>query len=550
MTASIWNPTTPVLSAPALADFASTASSKGSGLIGFRPAGTGISTSRTVEDKLREEISLTDFDGADPTGATDSAAAIAAWLTHCYTNNADGFAPPGTYLTSTGHTVTYSASRKFQIRGAGRGATAFRKTGANSGAVFKFTVTSGDFIEMNLHLQDFEVDAPGLSAVNGIEFDAAALVTIERVRATACFVGLDAKGLLVSAIRDCDFSGNAVGVRFRRALAGSQPWANAVLMQNVRTNGNTSWGIDYGEGSGLYIRDCDVESNGTVSDVSTGGVIIRDTVDDETGFGLVTVDGLWLESNKGHSFLMQSASNAVLQMKNTQVYAQESTRAITVGAIRSATFENVLANSGAAELSCSAELQNYLGNVWAFSVSTSGASQVTGAFKTSSVGGDVWLATKARVSDLEVSTSLLGTVDGAVSVGSGSRRMNTIFATTGAINTSDQREKTAVRSITEAERAVALAIKASIGAFRFLSAVAAKGEDARWHFGASAQAVAAAFAAEGLDPTKYGMFCHDVWPEKPVVLDDAGNVIKPAEPAGDRYGLRYDELAMFVLAAL
>lgn len=518
------------------ADLASTSdTAKGDDLIGVKLMATGSAT-RTQHDKNAEFVSLTDF-GADPTGIADSAAAIDAWLTYCYTNNVDGYAPPGTYLTSTGHTVTYSASKKFQIRGAGRGATSFRKTGANTGAVFKFTISSGGYLELNLHLQDFEVDAPDLSAVNGIEFDAAGFVTMSRVRATACFVGLEAKGLLVSAIRDCDFTGNEVGMRFRRATAGSQPYCNAVLIENCRANANSSWGLDFGQGSGLNVRSCDIESGGTAGDTTTGGVIIRGTIDDEAGVGYVSFDGLWLEGNKGHSFYTEDAANAYIDLKNIKVSAPESGRAIRVGAVRDAYFENVLCLGAASELVCGAENIHLAGNnsvgIW-----TPGAgSKVSGRIKTALVDGHIWESSEARVVDMEVSTSFLGTVDGAVNLGSGSRRFNTVYATTGAINTSDEREKTAIRSLAAAERAVALAIKSELGAFKFLTAVADKGEAARWHFGVGAQTVAAAFKAEGLDPHDYGLFCYDEWPES------------ESQPAGHRYGIRYDELAMFILAA-
>jgi hypothetical protein len=509
--------------------------SAGSSFIGWIQAGTGAVT-RTLQSKLREQVSLTDF-GADPTGATDSAAAITAWLNYCYANNVDGYAPPGTYLTSTGHTVTYTASRKFQIRGAGRGATNFRKTGANTGAVFKFTISSGDYLELNLHLQDFEVDAPSLTAVNGIEFDAAALVTMSRVRATNCFIGMEAKGLLVSEINDCDFTGNEVGMRFRRGLAGSQPYSNAVTISNCRANANRSWGLDFGEGSGLLVRGVDIESGGTTGNVNTGGIIVRSTIDDESGSGYVSFDGVWLEANKGRSFYMESSANSFLGLKNVKISAPENGQAIRVEAIRSATFENVLCLGASSELTCVAELQNYLGNVYTGIWSPSGSSQITGAVKTAVANGDIWEASKARVGAFEVSASVLGTVDGAVSLGSGARRFNTVFATTGAINTSDEREKTPLRPLAAAERAAALAIKSQLGSFKFLTAIENKGSAARWHFGAGAQTVAAAFQAEGLDPHAYGLFCYDEWPAT------------DGQPAGNRYGVRYDELAMFILAA-
>ena len=72
----------------------------------------------------------------------------------------------------------------------------------------------------------------------------------------------------------------------------------------------------------------------------------------------------------------------------------------------------------------------------------------------------------------------------------------------------------------------------------------------RSHFGVTAQAVRQAFEAEGLDAREYGLFCYDEWPEETQERrDDDGNVIKEYRPAGNRYGLRYDELFAFIIGA-
>lgn len=128
--------------------------------------------------------------------------------------------------------------------------------------------------------------------------------------------------------------------------------------------------------------------------------------------------------------------------------------------------------------------------------------------------------------------------DNAVTCGRAAARWSVVYAGTGAINTSDEREKEQLTAASAAEKRVALAIKGSLRKFKFTDAVAERGQSARWHFGAGAQTVAAAFVAEGLDPAAYGLFCFDEWPAD----DDT--------PAGNRYGLRYDELAMFILAAI
>lgn len=131
--------------------------------------------------------------------------------------------------------------------------------------------------------------------------------------------------------------------------------------------------------------------------------------------------------------------------------------------------------------------------------------------------------------------------DNIMKFGCSTNRWTELFAATGAINTSDAREKTELLSITEAEKRVALKIKASIGKFKFLDAIEKKGkEKARIHFGTTAQKVAEIFKSEGLNPDDYSLFCYDEWEADPE------NGIK----AGNRYGLRYTELLAFIIAAM
>lgn len=95
--------------------------------------------------------------------------------------------------------------------------------------------------------------------------------------------------------------------------------------------------------------------------------------------------------------------------------------------------------------------------------------------------------------------------------------------------------------------------------YRFKEAVEKKGSDARLHVGVIAQHILAAFEAEGLDATKYGIVCHDSWEDQyeyetvtdqEAVLDEKGNVVTPekthqvkrfVKTAGDVYTVRYEE---------
>lgn len=132
------------------------------------------------------------------------------------------------------------------------------------------------------------------------------------------------------------------------------------------------------------------------------------------------------------------------------------------------------------------------------------------------------------------------TSDNAIALGRSSYRWSTVYAATGSINTSDERVKD---NIADPDEALMRAWgKVSFRVFRFKDAIAKKGDAARIHVGLIAQQVREAFAAEGLDADRYGLFCYDRWDAKPAEIDpETGEEIEPAVEAGDRYGIRYDE---------
>ena len=140
--------------------------------------------------------------------------------------------------------------------------------------------------------------------------------------------------------------------------------------------------------------------------------------------------------------------------------------------------------------------------------------------------------------------------DDTTPLGIVSKRWSEVYAATPTINTSDEREKQDIEELNEVEKRVAIRIKGLLKKFKFVNAVEQKGEKARIHTGVIAQDVAAAFEAEGLDPSQYGLFCYDEWEYQPAVLDNDGNEKQTEQKAGNRYGVRYEELFAFIIASL
>lgn len=123
------------------------------------------------------------------------------------------------------------------------------------------------------------------------------------------------------------------------------------------------------------------------------------------------------------------------------------------------------------------------------------------------------------------------------------------YAQTAFNITSDERYKTPSKSITDAMLDAWAEVEWI--KYQYLDRVEAKGIDgARWHYGVIAQRTMEAFSRHGLDASKYGFLCHDEWEATDEVVDDeSGHIITPALPAGDRYGIRYEE-ALALEAAL
>ncbi|AXK65946.1 tail fiber domain-containing protein [Burkholderia sp. IDO3] len=143
------------------------------------------------------------------------------------------------------------------------------------------------------------------------------------------------------------------------------------------------------------------------------------------------------------------------------------------------------------------------------------------------------------------------TTDNARNNGTAALRWKEFFAGTGAINTSDARLKSAVRSLNANEIAAAQALVAEIGAYQFLAMITEKGTDgARLHVGMTVQRAIEIMQAHGLDPMRYSFICYDKWDAIDAVLDEDGAVAVPAREAGDLYSFRDNELLFFMLAGM
>jgi len=193
-----------------------------------------------------------------------------------------------------------------------------------------------------------------------------------------------------------------------------------------------------------------------------------------------------------------------------------------------------------------------------------GASEISFHGNTSGTAG-IYMANSARIIPM-LNASV---ADNAVDAGHPSYRFDDIYATNGTIQTSDKNEKQDIEELSDAEKRVAVVAKGLMRKYRWKDKVAEKGDNARTHFGIIAQDLEDAFKAEGLDSSKYAMFCSNTWWEKEITVDavkadkekdieakDAYTYMDVKDEATEGYtkktrlGVRYSELLAFIISAI
>ena len=174
---------------------------------------------------------------------------------------------------------------------------------------------------------------------------------------------------------------------------------------------------------------------------------------------------------------------------------------------------------------------------------------------TSDSNNDHYITTRNTVRPYASATDTLGT---------GAFRYKTLYISDGAINTSDERLKSNISDFPEEVLEAWGSVKWR--QFKMKDAVAEKGEAARLHSGVIAQQIQEAFASKGLDASKYGLFCHDLWEDTydtVSVVDVPERVVDgekiPAEmhdekvlirAKGEEYSVRYEEALVLECAYL
>ena len=170
-----------------------------------------------------------------------------------------------------------------------------------------------------------------------------------------------------------------------------------------------------------------------------------------------------------------------------------------------------------------------------------------------------WQLMSNNASSLVAKYHIIPWYDDNYDLGFSNLRWDDIFATNGTIQTSDERLKQDIASLTTAEMKAAKRLSALFKTYRWKDAVVKKGTDkARTHTGIIAQQIVAAMEAEGLDYAKYAFICYNEWYEndegKVINFDEAYNHdVKDSSNLDGyvktgRFSVRYTELLSFIAA--
>lgn len=155
----------------------------------------------------------------------------------------------------------------------------------------------------------------------------------------------------------------------------------------------------------------------------------------------------------------------------------------------------------------------------------------------------------ARADRWEIRSNVMTPMtDNTTTLGEASKRLSSIFAANGTVQTSDARLKSEVRSFSEIEIKASKLLAKEIGFFSWLAKIESDGDKAREHVGLTVQRAIDIMESCDLDPMHYGFICHDVWESEKVVVgyDKNDKPIEEVREAGDRYSFRYDQLNLFI----
>jgi len=279
--------------------------------------------------------------GADPTGRTDSTAALQTAINVAYACNGTiwigtdcGYLCGALSLTFTGNRSTNA----IRIIGSSvNGSRLIQQGHPEAILTFRGSKPAEYPQESHLVLENFSIVCAG-KTTDAIVLYGLAAWTIRKLHIGSARRSVWLHFALTGLIEDCWFTSGQNGLY--ATAEGGFAGCNLVTLRNCIIDAHADWGIDFDAGDRLKIEACDLEGNGTAGRLNTGALILRSNFGRATGFATADLDGVWFEANHGQTVLAEKNGRLTLAIRNTNWYANENGNSLLVAGAAAVSIED------------------------------------------------------------------------------------------------------------------------------------------------------------------------------------------------------------------
>lgn len=318
-------------------DLASSSSGNGAEMVANQNGGTvqehiNYATAR-IDDSRRVDLKTTNT-------AAQNAAELVAAMAGRYSAGGGTVTLPAGDFNIDSVAYNWNGAVTVNVKGQGPRATTLRKSGASADPVIDFSSSPG-VLEVYSELSGFRIvgsaTAPGLRATRLGRWD------LRQVVIESCSVGFENVGSLVFNAYACTIQGNTIGYRSRKSGDGVR--CNLINFIGGQISANSTFGMDIGDAASVNLYGTDLSANGTAANTATGAVLLRDTMDDETGFSNFTMRGGWFEANNGWTLRTENCGGLLLNIENVIAAGNEAGRVASIGSIFQSSIVGLIAGS-------------------------------------------------------------------------------------------------------------------------------------------------------------------------------------------------------------
>lgn len=292
-------------------------------LIAYLPAGPGA-VAITVQDKLRETVSLRDF-GAAGDRTTDDTVAVQNALDYCSAQGARLNIPRGFYRVTTALTATLPPAGSFAnpaggaqmtIEGDGSANTEFFYTGSTSDDVLTITGNAPPtdrLVISGLRITRADGSPGSVGTGAGLTLNNISSFSLSDILLFRHGVGLHAVGCVVGEFNNFNCEYNDMHVRLEKGSFASFP--NQLAFNNSSFLAAYSSGLRCDGGVGLQLYGCNFEGNGVYPGTGKALHIVSSGSDGGVAISFVGVN--YFENNAGYDvYIEHPNANCVYDLRN------------------------------------------------------------------------------------------------------------------------------------------------------------------------------------------------------------------------------------------